>query len=43
MMGGPRWNLAELHWALLDKWAEVPVERPKRLVASMPQRWARNM
>ena len=31
-------NLGELCQALLDKWAEIPVECLQRLVASMPQR-----
>ena len=31
-------NLGELRQALLDKWAEIPVERMQRFVASMPRR-----
>ena len=34
----PPQNLGELHQALLDRWAEIPVEHLQRLVASMPRR-----
>ena len=33
-------NLDELRQALLDKWAQIPVQRLQRLVASMPRRLA---
>ena len=37
-MDNPPQNLDELRQALLDKWAQIPVQRLQRLVASMP-RW----
>ena len=39
-MDNPPQNLDELRQALLDKWAQIPVQRPQRLVASMPRRLA---
>ena len=39
-MGNPPQNLDVLRQALLDKWAEIPVQRLQRLVASMPRRLA---
>ena len=39
-MGNPPQNLDELRQALLDKWAQIPVQRLQRLVASMPRRLA---
>ena len=39
-MDNPSQNLGELRQALLDKWAEIPVERLQHTVASMPQRIA---
>ena len=39
-MDNPPQNLDELHQALLDKWAQIPVQRLQRLVASMPRRLA---
>ena len=37
-MDNPPQNLDELRQALLDKWAQIPVQHLQRLVASMP-RW----
>ena len=39
-MDNPPQNLDELRQALLDKWAQIPVQRLQRLVASMPRRLA---
>ena len=39
-MDNPPQNLHELRQALLDKWAQIPVQRLQRLVASMPRRLA---
>ena len=39
-MDNPPQNLDELRQALLDKWAQIPVQRLQRLVASMPWRLA---
>ena len=39
-MDNPPQNRDELHQALLDKWAQIPVQRLQRLVASMPRRLA---
>ena len=39
-MDNPPQNLDELCQALLDKWAQIPVQRLQRLVASMPRRLA---
>ena len=39
-MDNPPQNLDELRQALLDKWAQIPVKRLQRLVASMPRRLA---
>ena len=39
-MDNPPQNLDELHQALLDKWAQIPVQCLQRLVASMPWRLA---
>ena len=39
-MGNPPQNLGELRQTLLDKWAEIPVERLQCLVGSMPRRLA---
>ena len=39
-MDNPSQNLDELRQALLDKWAQIPVQRLQRLVASMPRRLA---
>ena len=39
-MDNPPQILGELRQALLDKWAEIPVERLQRLVASMSRRLA---
>ena len=39
-MDNPPQNLDELRQALLDKWAQIPVQRLQRLVASMPRRQA---
>ena len=36
-MDNPPQNLDELRQALLDKWAQIPVQRLQHLVASMPQ------
>ena len=36
-MDNPPQNLDELRQALLDKWAQIPVQRLQRLVASMPR------
>ena len=40
-MDNPPQNLDELRQALLDKWAQIPVQRLQHLVASMPRRLAR--
>ena len=37
-MDNPPQNLDELRQALLDKWAQIPVQRLQRLVVSMPRR-----
>ena len=37
-MDNPPQNLDKLRQALLDKWAQIPVQRLQRLVASMPRR-----
>lgn len=39
-MDNPPQNLNELRQALIDKWADIPVERLQHLVASMPRRLA---
>ena len=39
-MDNPPQNLDELRQALLDKWAQIPVQRLQRIVASMPRRLA---
>ena len=39
-MDNPPQNLDELRQALLDKWAQIPVQHLQRLVASMPRRLA---
>ena len=39
-MDNPPQNLDELRQALLDKWAQIPVQRLQRLVASMPRQLA---
>ena len=39
-MDNPPQNLDELRQALLDKWAQIPVQRLQRLVAGMPRRLA---
>ena len=39
-MDNPPHNLDELRQALLDKWAQFPVQHLQRLVASMPRRLA---
>ena len=39
-MDNPPQNLDELRQALLDKWAQIPVQRLQHLVASMPRRLA---
>ena len=39
-MDNPPQNLDELRQALLDKWAQIPVQRLQRLVGSMPRRLA---
>ena len=39
-MDNPLQNLDELRQALLDKWAQILVQRLQRLVASMPRRLA---
>ena len=39
-MDNPPQNLDELRQALLDKWVQIPVQRPQRLVAIMPRRLA---
>ena len=39
-MDNPPQNLDELRQALLDKWAQIPVQRLQRFVASMPRRLA---
>ena len=39
-MDNPPQNLDELRQTLLDKWAQIPVQRLQRLVASMPRRLA---
>ena len=39
-MDNPPQNLDELRQALLDKWAQTPVQRLQRLVASLPRRLA---
>ena len=39
-MDNPPQNLDEIRQALLDKWAQIPVQRIQRLVASMPRRLA---
>ena len=39
-MDNPPQNLDELRQVLLDKWAQIPVQRLQRLVASMPRRLA---
>ena len=39
-MDNPPQNLDELRQALLDKWAQIPVQRLQRLVARMPWRLA---
>ena len=39
-MDNPPQNLDELRQALLDKWAQIPVQRLQCLVASMPRRLA---
>ena len=39
-MDNPPQNLDELRQALLDKWAQIPVQRLQRLLASMPRRLA---
>ena len=39
-MDNPPQNLDELRQALLDKWAQIPVQRLQRLVTSMPRRLA---
>ena len=39
-MDNPPQILDELRQALLDKWAQIPVQRLQRLVASMPRRLA---
>ena len=39
-MDNPPQNIDELRQALLDKWAQIPVQRLQRLVASMPRRLA---
>ena len=39
-MDNPPQNLDELCQALLDKWAQIPVQRLQRLVASLPRRLA---
>ena len=39
-MDNPPQNLDEVRQALLDKWAQIPVQRLQRLVASMPRRLA---
>ena len=39
-MDNPSQNLDELRQALLNKWAQIPVQRLQRLVASMPRRLA---
>ena len=39
-MDNPLQNLDELGQALLDKWAQIPVQRLQRLVTSMPRRLA---
>ena len=39
-MDNPPQNLDEPRQALLDKWAQIPVQRLQRLVASMPRRLA---
>ena len=39
-MDNPSQNLDELRQALLDKWAEIPVERLQLLAANMPRRLA---
>ena len=39
-MDNPPQNLDELRQALLDEWAQIPVQRLQRLVASMPRRLA---
>ena len=39
-MDNPAQNLDELRQALSDKWAQIPVQRLQRLVASMPRRLA---
>ena len=36
-MDKPPQNLGEPHQALLDEWAEIPVERLQRPIASMPR------
>ena len=42
-MDNPPQNLDELRQALLDKWAQIPVQRLQRLVASMPRRLAASL
>ena len=37
-MNNPPKNLGEFHQALLDKWAEIPIERLQCLLVSMPRR-----
>ena len=39
-MDNPPQNLDKLRQALLDKWAQIPVQRLQRLVVSMPRRLA---
>ena len=39
-MDNPTQNLDGLRQTLLDKWAQIPVQRLQRLVASMPRRLA---
>ena len=39
-LDNPPQNLDELRQALLDEWAQIPVQRLQRLVASMPRRLA---
>ena len=39
-MDNPLQNRGELRQALLDKWAEIPVECIQRIVASVPRRLA---
>ena len=38
--GQPVQKFGEIHQALLDKWAEIPVERLQRLAVSVPRRLA---